>query len=380
MPPLSCLKAPNHSKRNSVNGKYLTSKRGIAVHATILTVDDEEMIRDLMVTALSREGYRCFQAGSAEEARAVLMNNRVDLAILDIMMPGRSGVDLLKELKVLSPETVVLMVTAISDTETAMKCIHLGAYDYILKPFDIDRVLLTIRNSLEQQRLLIENREYQANLEKKVEEQTRQIRMAMESLNLAYNHTLTALVRALDAREKETGSHSERVMGYTMLLGETMGIPESDLSVMARGALLHDIGKIGISDNILLKPAKLDDGEWMEMRRHPQLGYDILSGIKFLKGPAEMVFAHHERFDGSGYPKGLRRNDIPLGARIFTLVDTLDAMTSDRPYRKALPFDAVTNEVTRCRGLQFDPEIADIFLSIPRKRWEDVGRKTFITR
>jgi len=350
------------------------------VHATILTVDDEEMIRDLMVTALSREGYRCFQAGSAEEARAVLMNNRVDLAILDIMMPGRSGVDLLKELKVLSPETVVLMVTAISDTETAMKCIHLGAYDYILKPFDIDRVLLTIRNSLEQQRLLVENREYQANLEKKVEEQTSQIRMAMESLNLAYNHTLTALVRALDAREKETGSHSERVMGYTMLLGETMGIPESDLSVMARGALLHDIGKIGISDNILLKPAKLDEGEWMEMRRHPQLGYDILSGIKFLKGPAEMVFAHHERFDGSGYPKGLRRNDIPLGARIFTLVDTLDAMTSDRPYRKALPFDAVINEVTRCRGLQFDPEIADIFLSIPRKRWEDVGRKTFITR
>lgn len=350
------------------------------MHATILTVDDEEMIRDLMVTALSREGYRCFQAGSAEEARAVLMNNRVDLAILDIMMPGRSGVDLLKELKVLSPETVVLMVTAISDTETAMKCIHLGAYDYILKPFDIDRVLLTIRNSLEQQRLLVENREYQANLEKKVEEQTSQIRMAMESLNLAYNHTLTALVRALDAREKETGSHSERVMGYTMLLGETMGIPESDLSVMARGALLHDIGKIGISDNILLKPAKLDEGEWMEMRRHPQLGYDILSGIKFLKGPADMVFAHHERFDGSGYPKGLRRNDIPLGARIFTLVDTLDAMTSDRPYRKALPFDAVINEVTRCRGFQFDPEIADIFLSIPRKRWEDVGRKTFITR
>lgn len=350
------------------------------MHATILTVDDEEMIRDLMVTALSREGYRCFQAGSAEEARAVLMNNRVDLAILDIMMPGRSGVDLLKELKVLSPETVVLMVTAISDTETAMKCIHLGAYDYILKPFDIDRVLLTIRNSLEQQRLLVENREYQANLEKKVEEQTSQIRMAMESLNLAYNHTLTALVRALDAREKETGSHSERVMGYTMLLGETMGIPESDLSVMARGALLHDIGKIGISDNILLKPAKLDEGEWMEMRRHPQLGYDILSGIKFLKGPAEMVFAHHERFDGSGYPNGLRRNDIPLGARIFTLVDTLDAMTSDRPYRKALPFDAVINEVTRCRGLQFDPEIADIFLSIPCKRWEDVGRKTFITR
>ncbi|ABB32148.1 response regulator receiver modulated metal dependent phosphohydrolase [Geobacter metallireducens RCH3] len=345
---------------------------------TILTVDDEEMIRDLMVTALSREGYRCFQAGSAEEARSVLQNNKIDLAILDIMMPGLSGDDFLKELKVLSPETVVLMVTALSDTETAMKCIHLGAYDYILKPFDIDRVLLTIHNALEKQRLLAENREYQANLEKKVDEQTRQIRMAMEDLNLAYNHTLTALVRALDAREKETGSHSERVMTYTLLLGEAMGVPEKDLSVMARGALLHDIGKVGISDNILLKPAKLDEREWMEMMRHPQLGYEILSGIKFLKGPAEIVFAHHERFDGSGYPKGLSRSGIPLGARIFSLVDTLDAMTSDRPYRKALPFEAVTSEVRRCRGTQFDPEIVDIFLSIPRERWEVVGKRHFI--
>ena len=347
--------------------------------ATILTVDDEEMIRDLMVTALSREGFRCFQAGSAEEARAVLLNNKIDLTILDIMMPGLSGVDFLKELKVLSPETAVLMVTAMSDTETAMKCIHLGAYDYILKPFDIDRVLLTIRNSLEKQHLLAENREYQANLEKKVEEQTSQIRTAMEDLNLAYNHTLTALVRALDAREKETGSHSERVMGYTMLLGKTMGIEEKDLSVMARGALLHDIGKIGISDNILLKPARLSEAEWSEMMRHPKLGYDILSGIRFLKGPAEMVLAHHERFDGSGYPGGLSRHDIPLGARIFSLVDTLDAMTSDRPYRHALPFDAVVNEVKRCSGTQFDPEIVGIFLSIPRKRWEDVGKRTFIT-
>ena len=348
--------------------------------ATILTVDDEEMIRDLMVTALSREGYCCFQAGSAEEARSVLQNNKIDLAILDIMMPGISGVDFLKELKVLSPETVVLMVTAICDTETAMKCIHLGAYDYILKPFDIDRVLLTIRNSLEKQRLLAENREYQANLEKKVEEQTSQIRTAMEDLNLAYNHTLTALVRALDAREKETGSHSERVMGYTMLLGETMGIPGKDLSIMARGALLHDIGKIGISDNILLKPARLDEGEWRDMMRHPQLGHDILSGIRFLRGPAEMVLAHHERFDGSGYPRGLSRHDIPLGARIFSLVDTLDAMTSDRPYRMALPFDAVISEVKRCSGTQFDPEIVDIFLSIPRERWEDVGKRSFIPR
>ncbi|BDV43320.1 two-component system response regulator [Geotalea uraniireducens] len=347
------------------------------MQATILTVDDEEMIRELLVSALSREGFTCFQAGSAHEARSILLNNKIDLALLDIMMPGISGVEVLKDIKGLSSDTVVLMVTAISDMETAMKCIHLGADDYILKPFDIERVLLTIRNSLEKQHLLIENREYHLNLEKKVEEQTGQIRAAMEDINLAYNHTLTALVKALDAREKETGSHSERVMNYTTLLASTMGIHESEVGIMARGALLHDIGKIGISDNILLKPAKLDEAEWAEMKKHPQLGYDILSGIKFLKGPAEVVYAHHERFDGHGYPKGLRGGEIPLGARIFSLVDTLDAMTSDRPYRKALPFTAVIEEVTRCRGSQFDPEIVDVFLTIPRNRWEEAGRRLF---
>ncbi|BEH10366.1 MULTISPECIES: HD domain-containing phosphohydrolase [Geobacter] len=346
--------------------------------ATILTVDDEEMIRDLLVTALSREGYDCFQAGSAEEARDVLLNNRVELALLDIMMPGTSGVDLLKEIKKISADTVVLMVTAISDMETAMRCIHLGADDYILKPFDIERVLLTVKNSLEKQRLLIENREYQANLEKKVLEQTGQIRSAMEELNLTYDHTLTTLVRALDAREKETGSHSERVMSYTILLAETMGIRAAEVAIMARGALLHDIGKIGVSDNILLKPSKLDEVEWRHMKQHPQMGYDILSGIKFLKAPAEVIYAHHERYDGTGYPKGLRGSEIPLGARIFSLVDTLDAMTSDRPYRKALPFTAVLAEVERCIGSQFDPSIAATFLSISKEKWEKAGKRQFL--
>lgn len=349
------------------------------MQATILTVDDEEMIRELMVTALSREGYHCFQAGSAEEARSILLDNKVDLMLLDIMMPGLSGIEFLREIRNLSAETVVLMVTAISDMETAMRCIHLGADDYILKPFDIERVLLTIRNSLEKRRLQNENREYQANLEKKVEEQTGQIRTAIEEMNLAYDHTLTALVRALDARERETGSHSERVRNYTVLLAETMGIGEPEVGIMARGALLHDIGKIGIPDNILLKPAKLDEEEWAKMRRHPQLGYDILSGIRFLKGPASMIYAHHERFDGTGYPNGLRGSAIPLGSRIFALVDTLDAMTSDRPYRRALPFEAVVDEVRRCRGTQFDPEIVEVFLSIRRARWEEAGKRSFIT-
>lgn len=352
---------------------------GHSTEANILIVDDEEMIRELLDSTLSREGYTCFQAPNADEGCKIIREKPINLVICDIMMPGRSGVELLHDVKKISPDTAVLMVTAISDTETAMFCIHRGADDYIIKPFNIDRVMLTIRNSLEKQRLTLENRAYQANLELKVLEQTKQILATMYERNRAYEDTLTALIKALDAREKEVGSHSERVMSYTIILAESMGLKETESQVMAKGAMLHDIGKIGISDNILLKPGKLDESEWGEMRKHPLLGYEILSGIKYLSEPAKIILSHHERYDGTGYPHGLRGEEIPLGGRVFTLVDTLDAMTSDRPYRKALPFAAVTEEVKRFSGLQFDPAIVEVFLSIPQKRWEEAVGCTFKT-
>lgn len=343
--------------------------------ANILIVDDEEMIRELLCATLAREGHYCFQAGNADEGQIILLNERIDIALLDIMMPGRSGVELLQEVKKIHPDSCVLMVTALSDMDTALTCIHLGADDYIVKPFNIDRIIVTVKNSLEKQQLVKENRDYRTNLELKVEEQTTEIRSAMMEVSQAYEHTLTALVRALDAREKETGSHSERVMNYTSLLAKAMGVCEPEMSIMAKGALLHDIGKIGISDNILLKPGKLTEEEWLEMKKHPRVGCDILAGINYFRGAAAFVLAHHERYDGTGYPLGLLREQIPLSARIFTLVDTLDAMTSDRPYRKALSYEAVQAEVARCSGSQFDPAIVKIFLEIPRKRWAEVAGK-----
>ncbi len=349
------------------------------MRTNLLIVDDEKMIRDLLQSTLEREGYVCFQASDADSGFSVINDQQIDLALLDIMMPGRSGVDLLQQIKTISPDTVVIMVTALSDMDTALACVHMGSDDYILKPFNIDRIILTIKNSLEKRRLTLENRDYQINLEKKVLAQTEQIRNAMAEINQAYEHTLTALVRALDAREREIGSHSERVMAYTMLLAKTAGVTEPDLSIMAKGALLHDIGKIGVSDNILLKPGKLDAGEWIEMKKHPTVGFDILSDIKYLKGAAEFVLAHHERYDGTGYPRGLKGNDIPICSRIFALVDTLDAMTSDRPYRKALTFEEVTHEVIKCSGTQFDPKMVKIFLEIPRIYWEEMAKTNFRT-
>jgi len=341
----------------------------------ILIADDEDMIRELINITLSKEGFTCFQAASAEEGLEIINNERLDLALLDIMMPGRSGIDLLKDIKQTTPETPVLMITAMNDMDTALSCIHNGAEDYITKPFNLDRVLLTVKNTLEKRRLVLENKEYQANLEQKVREQTEVIRTVMGEINLAYEHTLVALIRALDAREKEVGSHSERVMAYACLLAETAGISKEECVIIGKGALLHDIGKIGVSDNILLKPAKLDEEEWKVMRTHPTIGYDILSGIRYFSGAADLVLNHHERWDGTGYPKGLGGEAIPMSARIFSLVDTLDAMTSDRPYRKALTFQAVLDEVVRCCGQQFDPRLVDIFLSIPKQSWEQAAGK-----
>jgi putative nucleotidyltransferase with HDIG domain len=344
----------------------------------ILIADDEEMIRDLLGATLGKEGYQCHQAGNADEGLAILENHPIGIAFLDIMMPGRSGVELLKEARRIRPDISVLMITALNDMDTALSCIHLGAEDYITKPFNLDRVLLTVHNISEKRRLIKDNREYQNNLEMKVREQTEVIREALGEVNLAYEHTLTALVRALDAREKEVGSHSERVMTYTLLMAKKLGIREENATAIAKGALLHDIGKIGISDNILLKPGKLNDEEWVLMKHHPQVGHEILKGIKYFKGAAELVLFHHERFDGSGYPHSLRGIDIPISARIFALIDTLDAMTSDRPYRKALPFQAVIDEVIKFKGLQFDPELVDIFLGIERKEWESAAGKIFL--
>ncbi|MDR3581393.1 MAG: response regulator [Oryzomonas sp.] len=344
----------------------------------ILIVDDEEMIRELLVSALIQEGYVCHLASNVDEALNVLSEHPVDMVISDIMMPGKSGVELLRDIKKVDADIAVLMVTGLSDMNTALECIRLGADDYISKPFSINRVFLTVKNLIERRMLAIDKKNYQISLEFKVLEQTEQIRRTMNDLHKAYDHTLTALVRALDAREKEVGSHSERVMNYTLLMAAKLGIYGNDLEQLAKGALLHDIGKIGISDNILLKPGALNDDEWIDMRRHPQVGYAILSEIEFLKGPAEIILTHHERFDGIGYPKGLKGEQIPIGSRIFALVDTLDAMTSHRPYRRALPFDAVISEVNTFRGSQFDPDIADLFLSISRTQWEECAGKKFI--
>jgi HD-GYP domain-containing protein (c-di-GMP phosphodiesterase class II) len=254
------------------------------------------------------------------------------------------------------------------DLEVAIGAIRQGAADYVTKPFNLEEVQIVIERTLEKRRLIRENREYQLTLEQKVEERTRELEESYES-------TLEAMITALDFRDNETMGHSRRVVEYAVIVAKTMGVVEPDLSWIRRGAILHDVGKIGVSDVILRKPGKLDASEWEEMKRHPEMGYQMLKAHPVPRPRARHRLLPPERWDGSGYPRGLAGTSIPLGARIFAAVDTFDAMTSDRPYRAAMTIQAARDEIRRFSGIQFDPAIAAAFLSIDEAVWMDIRER-----
>jgi cyclic di-GMP phosphodiesterase len=335
----------------------------------ILVVDDEEAIREVVSTMLESKGYRCTAVSNGRAAQEQVKRITPDLVLSDMIMPEMDGIKLLDWIRHYDPEVPVIMVTAIHDISTALEAIRRGAYDYILKPFEKDQLFLGVGRALQHRRLIAENRNYQRNLEQQVEERTAQLTGALSQLEQSYDDTLEALGSALDLKDAETEGHCQRVTAFTISIAKAMAVPNTYLPVLARAAFLHDIGKMAIPDGILRKPGPLDDAEKEVMRRHCQIGYDMLIRIPFLRDAAEIVLAHQEFFNGTGYPRGLREEQIPLGARIFTVADSLDAMISDRPYRKALPMSYAREEVKRCSGTQFDPKVVEVFLSIPDQHW-----------
>jgi putative nucleotidyltransferase with HDIG domain len=492
----------------------------------ILVVDDDTSSCETLSDILELEGYAVLTARTGAAAEAIIRSRQVDAALLDLRLPDRSGLEVLRFVKDVSPDTEVLIISGYPSLVSAIKAMRYGAFGYILKPVNVDDVLSGIKRALERQRMAqdlrranAENRERVQELELLLEtarvvssrldltevlhtlaEQMVQrlqvtlcriwvldddrahltIRAAFPAREVPWEHgvggtlsldllpnygrvvedgevvllrgddpqplsetevalakgaasallvpmmvkerivgvvtlleargwerspftqakvalchamasgaaiaienallfaarekahlaTLAALVSALDARERETQAHSSRVQQYALRLAREMGTPEAGLQAIAAGALLHDIGKIGIPDAILLKPGTLSEGEWEEMRRHPQIGGEILRDLKHLEAAGEIVLAHQERWDGSGYPRGLAESAIPLGARIFAVADALDAMTSDRPYRERTTFSLAREEIARCAGTQFDPEVVAAFLRIPLQEWE----------
>jgi len=352
----------------------------------ILVVDDEPLIREIIIRKLSEFGYIATPVENAFEALNKMREKSYPLVLSDIMMPGMDGIELLKRLRSLYPDTAVVMITAVSNVNIAIEALREGAYDYLIKPFNFEEVVLSVKNAFEKRDLILENRLYQKHLEALVENQTSEIRQllskeqersselnkALEEIQITHDATIDALSAALDYRDNETEGHSQRVVRYSLEIGKVLGLERRNLEVLARGTLLHDIGKIGVPDSILWKPGKLTDEEWVEMRKHVEYGFKMLKSIHFLKDAALIVQHHHERYDGSGYPNRMSGDNIVIGARIFAIADTYDAMTTNRPYRKALTDRDAREEIKRCNGAQFDPRITEAFFQIPVEQWFNI--------
>jgi len=344
-------------------------------HDRILVVDDEETIREIVCSMLAGAHFQTRQAASGVEAMALLESGEeFDLVLSDMLMAEMDGTALLERAKEKFPDVPVVMVTTVSDIQVALQALRHGAYDYLPKPFEREQLLATVRRALENRRLKRENDAYRTNLEARVAERTQQWKAALSELERSYDITLEALGDALDLKDAETEGHSRRVTAFTIAIAQRMGLPKDNIRVIARGAFLHDIGKMAIPDKILTKPDKLTPDEVAVMKEHAWYGYKIVKNIPFLSEAAEIVYSHQERFDGTGYPRRLKGEEIPLGARIFSVADTFDAITSDRVYRPKQTTDAARKEIQLWSGRQFDPHIVEVFLSMPDNIWEDLRK------
>jgi putative nucleotidyltransferase with HDIG domain len=354
----------------------LPTRPNPVLNERILIADDEEAIREVISTLLEAKGYQCDVAPNGQIALEHFQKEPPALVLSDIVMPEMDGLKLLAQLREHDPDVPVIMVTAMHDIAIALEAIRNGAYDYILKPFEKDQLYMSVSRALERRRLVLANRSYQSDLEQLVAERTQQLSLTLRDLEQSYDHTLEALGGALDAKDAETEGHCQRVTAFTIRMAEAMGVDKVMMRHIARGAFLHDIGKMGIPDSILRKPGPLTADERTIMRRHCDIGYDVLKRIPFLKEAAEIVLTHQECYDGTGYPRALKGEEIPLGSRIFAVADTLDAMISDRPYRKALPITVAREEIRKNAGTQFDPQVVEVFLSVPDRIWMDLHDNT----
>ncbi|MDP3911681.1 MAG: response regulator [Gemmatimonadales bacterium] len=320
-----------------------------------LVVDDEPRLRRVLVRLLEGEGFTCAEAGSGVEALRELEHTPVPLVISDLRMPEMDGVSLLREIVQRWPETAVIVVTAVAEVESAVACLQMGALDYVAKPFHLDEVRARVTQALDKRRLLLENRSYQHHLEERVEAQARRI----EELFLEGVH---ALVFALEAKDAYTRGHSMRVANYSLGIARALGLDRDMVDTIALGAELHDVGKIGVSESVLHKAGTLTDEEYRHIMEHTVIGARILGPLmRDAPGALAIVRSHHERFDGTGSPDQLRGDAIPFEARLVSVADAFDAMTSVRPYRPSLTVAQAMRELEEGKGVQFDAAVVDAF-------------------
>lgn len=330
----------------------------------ILVVDDEASVARVVSRWLSAEGYECEQASGGREALEALRRREFALVVTDIMMPGMSGMELLEQAQEEFPRTAVVMLTAVDDRETATRAVELGAYGYIIKPFEQNEVVINVANALRRRSLEVLRDRYEEQLEETVQERTAEVRRAQEEITLR-------LTAASEFRDTETGAHVRRMGLYAEAVGKAMGHAEEQARLLRLAAPMHDVGKIGIPDSILLKPSKLTDDEFETMKTHTTIGAKLLeeSGIPLLDASREIALGHHEKWDGSGYPDGLAGTDIPQNARIVAILDVYDALVHDRVYRPAMPEEKALAIIADGSGSHFEPRLVRTFVdTLPEMR------------
>ncbi|HEY2380147.1 MAG TPA: HD domain-containing phosphohydrolase [Terriglobia bacterium] len=338
--------------------------------AKVLIVDDDRHVVQLTSEVLRLGGCEVAARTDPREGIVAFESFQPEVCVLDFSMPGMTGGDVCRRMKELDPTVEVVFLTGEADTGLAVEMMKLGALDYLLKPVNIPQLMTAVSRAAEHRRLVLENIAYRERLETLVVERTRALNETLDQLGVVHAATLHTLGLALDFRDQSTGGHSARVARLTKGIAEEIGVSGHALLQIEQGALLHDIGKLKIPDRILLKPGALTTDEWATIKCHPEYGREFLERIDFLGGAAELVYMHHEKFDGNGYPQGLRGDAIPIGARCFAIVDSVDALIYERPYHRAIPFDQAAAEIRRCAGSHFDPDLIDVALNHIESRLE----------
>ncbi len=347
----------------------------IECEKNLLIIEQNAEKRSLLIAFFSAK-YICDEAETISSAIEKIREKEYSVILTPVNMPHISGIDLIPFLSAHSPRTVPIFISDPETVGNTVRAFRAGAFEVIQMPFTLKKVDSAVEKAFAKFELKYLKDKYQLHLEELVAERTAELDKALEEIENSYRMTLKALVQALETRDFETHGHSERVVTFSLRLGYELGLDKDALRDLELGALLHDIGKIGVPDAVLRKPAKLTEDEWNKMKLHPQHGQKILRNIPFLQGAARIVSQHHEKWDGSGYPFGLRGEDIDIGARIFSVVDAFDAMISDRVYRHGCSYEEAVTELSRCSGTQFDPMIIEAFKHIPKSDWEILRQRS----
>jgi len=371
------LPAPNSSRDASCVDIKMSSFE--TIRKSLLIVESDPEKRNLLLTYF-KKGVDCEAVETLTDALKILSRTEYSAVLAPLMPPELKGLSLIPELERLSVNTVPIFTSEIESAGNTVKAYRAGAFDVVQMPMSLQKLETSIERAFVQFEMRTLRDRYRNQLESEVALRTFELEQQLEEIERSYRMTLSAIIKALEQRELETEGHSERMITFSLRLGHELGVEKEALRDLELGTMLHDIGKINISDDILKKPERLDMSEWAAMKRHPKLGHEILAGIPFLEGASRIVAEHHECWNGSGYPFGLRGEEIAIGARILAVVDAFDAMISDRAYRKRQTYSEALSELEKFAGTQFDPVVVDAFRQIPSEDWEYLHERSLMGR